>query len=443
MTQPRPELLRDPPDLPSQAAARAPASAPTPTDWRARYQSVRSWTEKLCAPLEIEDYVVQSMPDASPAKWHLAHTSWFFETFVLLPRARGYTQFHPQFAVLFNSYYEAVGPRHPRPERGMLTRPSVQEVYAYRRSVDAAMASFLESADPAREAELEYILELGFAHEQQHQELLLTDLQHALSRNPLQPVYAPRPSDASAPLPLTAAGFEAFAGGVASIGDTGGQFAFDNERPRHRVLTEPYSIARRLVTNGEYIEFIRDRGYERPELWLSDGWQFIQSEGVRAPLYWETPARGQHEQAGYARFSLHGLVPVDHAQPVSHVSFYEADAFARWAGARLPTEAEWELAFAERAIAGGHYAERGLYVPTHGASPFGSAWVWTASPYVAYPGFAPQPGALGEYNGKFMCNQIVLRGGSCFTPQSHMRATYRNFFPPTARWQVTGIRLAR
>jgi ergothioneine biosynthesis protein EgtB len=376
------------------------------------------------------------MPDASPAKWHLAHTSWFFETFVLQPRLAGYMPFHPQFAVLFNSYYEAVGPRHPRPERGMLSRPSVGEVYAYRKAVDTALLECLASAELT--PELRYILELGLSHEQQHQELLLTDLQHMLSKNPLAPVYTPLSGQRDSSSQPTAAGFERFPGGLAQIGYGGSDFAFDNERPRHRVVTEPYEISRRLVTAGEYLEFMRDGGYSRAELWLSDGWRFVQDERIDCPLYWE--AHGD----GYQRFSLHGMLPVDPAEPVCHVSFYEADAFARWAGARLPTEAEWELAYAARPIAG-QFAEpaQTKLLPVHTGSPFGSAWVWTASPYVAYPGFQPEPGALGEYNGKFMCNQLVLRGGSCFTPAGHIRPTYRNFFPATARWQVTGIRLAR
>ena len=423
----------------SEAAVLAPAETPAhaPVSREAlvaRYSQVRAWTEQLCAPLAVEDYVVQSMPDASPAKWHLAHTSWFFETFVLLARVPGYSAFHPQFGLLFNSYYEALGPRHPRPQRGLVTRPSVAEVYAYRHAVDAALCAWLDRAPLT--SELTALLELGLAHEEQHQELLLTDLQHMLSMNPLAPVYTPLP-----PLEpqLSAAGFERFAGGLAQIGSAGPEFTFDNERPRHRVVCEPYELARRLVTCGEYLEFMRDGGYTRADLWLSDGFRFVQDEAICAPLYWEACEGG-----GFARFSLHGLVPVDLAQPVCHVSFYEADAFARWAGARLPTEVEWELAYAKRPVTG-QFAGPGprALLPQHTSSPYGSAWVWTASPYVAYPGFTPEAGALGEYNGKFMCNQLVLRGGSCFSPEGHVRATYRNFFPPTARWQVTGIRLAR
>ena len=412
--------------LPTSAAD---SGTKSPAELAARYRTVRAWTEQLCQPLLAEDYVVQSMPDASPAKWHLAHTSWFFETFVLEAKLPGYQPFHPQFALLFNSYYEAVGPRHPRPERGLLTRPSVDEIYAYRGAVDRALLEFLPRAP-----DLSELLELGLAHEQQHQELLLTDLQHAFSRNPLAPVYRPAsPQLVSSPV---APGWEQFPGGLGWLGDAGAGFAFDNERPRHRVITEPYALASRLTSSGEYLEFMRDGGYARPELWLSDGWQFIQQHALQAPLYW------RECEGGYDRFTLHGMQPVDLEQPVCHVSFYEADAFARWAGARLPTEAEWELAYAERPIAG-QFVDAGALTPLHSGASFGSAWVWTASPYVAYPGFQPEAGALGEYNGKFMCNQLVLRGGSCFTPHGHMRASYRNFFPPTARWQVSGIRLAR
>jgi ergothioneine biosynthesis protein EgtB len=424
----------------SSALSHADSTADVTGELLARYRSVRAFSEHLCAPLKPEDYVVQSMPDASPAKWHLAHTSWFFETFVLAPRDPEYKSFHPQFAVLFNSYYEAVGPRHPRPERGMLSRPSVDEVYAYRNAVDTALLGWLADAEVS--PELRYMLELGMAHEQQHQELLLTDLQHMLSKNPLAPVYLPLPARTARTANLATdtqpAGYERFAGGLGQIGHGSDEFAFDNERPRHRVVTEAYELAKGLVTAAEYLDFMRDGGYSKPELWLSDGWRFIQDEGIRGPLYWEA------QDGDFARFSLHGTLPIDPAQPVCHVSFYEADAYARWAGARLPTEAEWELAYATRPIAG-QFAEaaRASLLPTQTGLPFGSAWVWTASPYVAYPGFTPEPGALGEYNGKFMCNQMVLRGGSCFTPANHFRVTYRNFFPPTARWQVTGIRLAR
>jgi ergothioneine biosynthesis protein EgtB len=400
----------------------------------ARYRSVRALSERLCAPLQPEDYVVQSMPDASPTKWHLAHTSWFFETFVLEASVRDYRAFHPQFRVLFNSYYEAIGPRHARAERGLLTRPTVSEVMAYRRSVDDAMLALLHEEEAAWQAVADRI-ELGLQHEQQHQELLLTDLQHAFSMNPLKPVYSERGIQlAAAPEPQR---YRAFDGGVEQIGFAGAGFAFDNERPRHRVFLEPFELATRLVTAGEYAEFIEEGGYRRPELWLSDGWAAVQREAWQAPLYWEARTAG-----AYSRYSLHGDVQVATHEPVCHVSFYEADAYARWAQQRLPSEAEWELAYADQAV-NGQFVEEGGFVPRCTASGFGSAWVWTSTPYVAYPGFRAEAGAIGEYNGKFMCNQMVLRGGSCFSPQPHLRATYRNFFPPSARWQVTGIRLAR
>jgi ergothioneine biosynthesis protein EgtB len=409
------------------------SSARAPRELEQRYRSTRAATERLCAPLAAEDFVVQSMPDASPTKWHLAHTTWFFETFVLEAYAPGYRVFHPQYRVLFNSYYEAVGPRHARAERGMLTRPTVAQVMAYRSAVDEAMLALLGRDESGEHAAR---IELGLAHEQQHQELMLTDLQHAFAQNPLAPVYTERSSPAmssATPEPLH---YNALPGDIYSIGDAGDGFAFDNERPRHRVLVEPYELASRLVLAGEYREFIEDGGYHRPELWLFDGWATAQSQGWRAPLYWE------ERDGAYVRYSLHGEVPIAAQDPVCHVSYYEADAFARWAGARLPSEAEWELAYASAPVTG-HFAEAGNWLPHHTASGFGSAWIWTATPYVAYPGFKPAAGAIGEYNGKFMCNQMVLRGGSCFSPQSHLRATYRNFFPPAARWQVSGIRLAR
>lgn len=400
-----------------------------------RFQSVRGFSGFLCEPLEAEDFVVQSMPDASPVKWHLAHTSWFFETFVLEPFVAGYKAHHPQFRVLFNSYYQSVGPQFTRAARGLLTRPTVREVLAYRRAIDEAVCALLASQHDCLPA-IEARVELGLQHENQHQELLLTDLQHALSMNPLQPVYRMQPEAASGGLAAPALEFVAHAGGLVELGHSGPGFAFDNETPRHRAYLAPYELASRLVTQREYGAFIADGGYRRPELWLSDGFAFLERTQTRLPLYWSEQA------GGYQRYSLHGPLPLDPDAPVCHVSYFEADAYARWAGARLPTEAEWELAHAAQPVTG-QFVEDGALVPRHTPSGFGSAWVWTRSPYVAYPGFEPSADALGEYNGKFMCDQWVLRGGSCFTPRASLRATYRNFFPATARWQVTGIRLAR
>jgi ergothioneine biosynthesis protein EgtB len=399
-----------------------------------RFRAVRGFSVALCEPLEAEDFVVQSMPDASPVKWHLAHTSWFFETFVLEPFVAGYQPHHPQFRVLFNSYYQTVGPQFTRAERGMLTRPTVREVFAYRAAIDEAVCTLLASGHDSLPA-IEARIELGLQHENQHQELLLTDLQHALAINPLQPVYRVQPEAASS-VAAPVLSFDAHAGGLVEIGHAGAGFAFDNETPRHRVYVEPYQLANRLVTQKEYREFISDGGYRRPELWLSEGFAFLERTSTRAPLYWSD------HSGEYQRYSLHGALPIDPDAPVCHVSYYEADAYARWAGARLPSEAEWELAYATQPVSG-QFVEDGALVPRHTASGFGSAWVWTRSPYVAYPGFQPSADALGEYNGKFMCDQWVLRGGSCFTPRASLRATYRNFFPASARWQVTGIRLAR
>jgi ergothioneine biosynthesis protein EgtB len=405
-----------------------------------RYRSVRQATEALCEPLTTEDYVIQSMPDASPAKWHLAHTTWFFETFVLTPHRVDYQPFHPQFAVLFNSYYNAVGPRWPRQERGLLSRPTVAEVFHYRAHVDEHMAALFE---PAAEKVLHRVADtivLGLHHEQQHQELLLTDLKHALSANPLRPVYhqvAPRTGKSPA------LEWHSFPAGVVWLGHDGNGFAFDNELPRHRVFLDAFQLANRLVTNSEYLAFMQDGGYERPELWLSDGWAARHTQGWTAPLYWE------HDADGWAAMTLTGLRLVNLDEPVCHVSYYEADAYARWAGARLPREAEWEIAATKVT---GHFADAAHYHPAaapaaddHGPiyQLYGDVWQWTASPYVAYPGYVPAKGALGEYNGKFMCNQMILRGGSCATPHSHARRSYRNFFPPEARWQFSGIRLAR
>ena len=420
-----------------------------------RYRAVRRMTEDLRGPLSPEDCGVQSMPDASPTKWHLAHTSWFFETFILseLP---GYQVFHPSFRSLFNSYYTGVGDRHARPARGLLSRPSLDEVLAYRRHVDQAMHRLID--DGSASASREPLIALGLHHEQQHQELILTDIQHAFWLNPLRPVYQPSPSPPSQLSPAEAPPLSWCdrPAGVIEIGASGEPFAFDNEGPRHAVLLQAHALASRLVTCSEYQAFIDDGGYRRPALWFSDGWDAVQQGGWDAPAYWEL------RDGGWWSFSLAGMQPVQPHEPVAHVSYYEADAFARWAGARLPTEAEWE-AGAVWAVAAGPCAQHNLLesgrlhtapAPTaaaaQGAVPtlppaqlFGDVWEWTQSPYTAYPGYHAPAGAVGEYNGKFMCNQMVLRGGSCLTPRSHIRATYRNFFGPAARWQMSGIRLAR
>ena len=402
----------------------------------ARYSRIRSSTTAICAPLATEDYVVQSMPDASPAKWHLAHTSWFFEQFILRARVPRYRGFHPLYEYLFNSYYQSVGRMHDRPQRGLLTRPTVSEILQYRAHVDTHMHTLLEHR--ADDDKLIALTQLGLNHEQQHQELLFTDLKHLLSCNPLLPAYRQRgPAEASCSAPLH---FVSFDGGVGEIGASGKHFCFDNETPRHRTLVEPYALSDRLVTNGEYLEFIRDGGYRRPEFWLSDGWSTVTSEAWQRPLYWSDTLD--------AEFTLHGLQSLDPAAPVAHLSYYEADAFARWAGARLPTEAEWELAAASLPVAGNLLDRHVLHPLGADDHPglrqmYGDVWEWTASPYTAYPGYRPPAGALGEYNGKFMCNQLVLRGGSCVTPSDHIRASYRNFFYPQARWQFSGVRLAR
>ncbi|HVV51602.1 MAG TPA: ergothioneine biosynthesis protein EgtB [Polyangia bacterium] len=396
------------------------------------YRAVRARTAALAAPLSAEDQMVQSMPEASPTKWHLAHTTWFFETLVLAPHLAGHRPVDPRYGFLFNSYYEGLGPRVERGSRGQLSRPSLAEVRDYRARVDAAVERFFEGEVPAAAAAT---LELGLHHEQQHQELLLTDIKHALGQQPLRPAYQAPPAPARRPpAPLR---FRSFEAGVAAVGHQGAGFAFDNEGPRHRRFLEAFALAERPVTCGEYLDFMRDRGYQRPELWLSDGWQRVQREGWRAPLYWEAG------EGGWSVYTLGGVRPVDPEEAVAHVSYFEADAFARWAGARLPTEAEWEHAAAGAAVAG-HFADAGRHHPGPAAAGmFGDVWQWTQSAYAPYPGYRPPAGALGEYNGKFMCSQMVLRGGSCLTPAGHLRATYRNFFPPEARWQMSGIRLAR
>lgn len=406
-----------------------------------QYREVRATTMRLAAPLSAEDQMLQSMPEASPTKWHLAHTTWFFETFLLAAHAPDYSSFDDRFRQLFNSYYKQVGPHPYRGARGLMSRPSLEEVHAYRCGVDEAMLELIERADD----DLLALIELGANHEQQHQELILTDIKHALWSSPLRPIYRARPigqNGAAATLK-----WREFDGGIYQAGHAGGGFAFDNEGPRHEVLLQPFRLASRAVTNGEWLDFMAEGGYRRPELWLSDGWDTVCAQQWEAPLYWD---RRDDE---WWQYTMSGTRQVEENEPVCHVSYYEADAFARWAGARLPREEEWEIAVGKNPVRGmlledEAFHPQGARDNEYGARTpalqqmFGDVWEWTASPYVAYPGFRPAAGALGEYNGKFMCNQMVLRGGSCATPSSHIRATYRNFFPPQARWQFSGVRLA-
>jgi ergothioneine biosynthesis protein EgtB len=395
------------------------------TALRELYDRVRAQTSALARPLSPEDMVLQSMPDASPTKWHLAHTTWFFETFVL----EG-APYRPEYPFLFNSYYDGVGERHPRDRRGMLSRPSVAEILEYRASIDARMREALATMSEEKAQRTV----LGLHHEMQHQELLLTDIKHALSMNSTHPVYEARAAQPCLPSPLVYVRHE---GGLVEIGAGNEGFAFDNERPRHRVWLEPHSIANRLVTCGEYAEFIKDGGYTRPELWLSEGFRHVSEHGVTRPMHWLDGDRISETQS----FTLGGTRALHPDEPVCHVSYFEADAYARWSKARLPTEAEWENAAPKTPA--GNFLEGSSLHPRGGSDFFGDVWVWTASAYSPYPGFAPLAGALGEYNGKFMVSQMVLRGGSCFSSRAHIRASYRNFFPPDARWQMTGIRLAR
>jgi ergothioneine biosynthesis protein EgtB len=416
-----------------------------------RYRRVRDFTARLCRDLQPEDYVVQSMPDVSPTKWHLAHTSWFFETFVVKAWMPRYRSEVPQYAYLFNSYYNAAGDMHRRDLRGLISRPTVAETYRFRESIDQCVAQLLD-ADDALLAEIEPILTLGLNHEQQHQELLLTDIKHVLAQNPLYPVFR----DAA---PETKIGvvppqrFIEFAEAIVAIGHDGAGFSYDNEGPRHRALVPAFSLANRLITNGEYLAFMEAGGYTRPEFWLSLGWTTVNEQRWRAPHYWV------ERDGAWWNFTLSGFRPVDESEPVTHLSYFEADAYANWAGARLPTEFEWERAASDLPIAGNFVDDERFHpgaLPANGDGPpsgrsdagalqqmFGDAWEWTRSAYLPYPGYRAGPGALGEYNGKFMCNQIVLRGGSCATSRDHIRATYRNFFQPEKRWQFTGLRLAR
>jgi ergothioneine biosynthesis protein EgtB len=404
----------------------------------ARFDSVRTRTESLCAPLQNEDYCIQAMADVSPPKWHLAHTTWFFEQFVLMPFAPAYKEFHPAFAHLFNSYYETAGTFFPRPQRGMLSRPTVEEVYRYRAHVDAAMQELLAHPPEHHAADILQRTQLGTEHEIQHQELLLMDTCYNFSINPLMPAYHKVVDTFAASTPPM--GWQEFGGGVLEIGHDGNGFSYDNERPRHQVLLRDYRLATRLVTNEEYLDFIEDDGYRRVDLWLSDGWRTINERQWHAPLYW------YREDGDWHHFDLSGAHKLRMHEPVSHLSYYEAHAYARWAGKRLPTEAEWEHA-ASNAPIEGNFLDNGYLIPQTAqqagmAQLYGDLWEWTQSAYSPYPGFRPLPGTLGEYNGKFMCDQLVLRGGCCITPQDHVRASYRNFFHAADRWMYSGLRLA-
>jgi ergothioneine biosynthesis protein EgtB len=417
------------------------STAWTADDVVARFDQVRSHTERLAAPLSPEDQTVQSMPDVSPTKWHRAHVTWFFETFVLADHEQGFAPFQDTYWFLFNSYYEAVGPRYARAQRGVISRPGAHDVGVYRDNVDARMRDLVSTLDEGTLGKLAGTIDLGFHHEQQHQELLLMDIKHVLSLNPLQPSYAGTRSPVTDPDRL---GWVDVEGGLVEIGHRGDGFSFDNELPLHQVHLEPFRLADRLVTNGEWLAFMADGGYRRPELWLSDGWGRVQAEGWDAPFYWS------EVDGVWFEHTLHGTWPVNPGLPVSHVSHYEADAYAAWAGKRLPTEAEWEHGVRAAGLdVTGNLADTETFHPRP-AGPstgtlrqaYGDCWEWTSSAYLPYPGFHPAAGAIGEYNGKFMSNQMVLRGGCAITSPDHTRASYRNFFPPGARWALSGVRLA-
>ena len=436
-----------------ETMARPFCMTPAAGDWivlAQQFERVRACTQKLAAPLSAEDACVQSMPDASPAKWHLAHTSWFFETFVLAVHQPGHQAFDGSFRMLFNSYYQQVGARHPRAQRGLLTRPALAQVIAYRAVVDEQMLALMaamKEKSPTTQQAVAQLVALGLQHEQQHQELMLTDIKHLLSCHPLWPAYASdgvaEENCVQAYADLTWLPLEA---GIYSMGHGGGSFAFDNEMPRHSVYVQAAQIASRPVNNGEFLRFVLDGGYSQPQWWLAEGWDWCQAQQLSHPWYWRQ-AEDAAGDAGWQEFSLYGVTALHALRPACHISYFEADAYARWAGARLPTEMEWEVAMGRLAWPVSRFGEPGRLHPevagTRAGAAIGQVWEWTHSSYAAYPGFRVAEGAVGEYNGKFMVNQYVLRGGSCLTPAGHARLTYRNFFPATARWQMTGLRLAR
>ena len=410
-----------------------------------RYRQVRDLTTRLCRTLQPEDFVVQSCPDVSPTKWHLAHTTWFFETFVLKVWMQRYRTEVPQYAYLFNSYYNAAGDMHRRDLRGLISRPTVAETYHYRTSVDDCLIKLLEGADDALLADIEPVLVLGLNHEQQHQELLITDIKHVFAQNPLYPVFESADEEKRQTTKVAQQKFIEFDEAMVTIGHKGDAFSYDNEGPQHRAFVPAFSLSNRPITNGEYLAFMDAGGYTRPEFWLSLGWTTVQEQRWEAPLYWVK------REDGWWNFTLSGFRPVDEAEPVTHISYFEADAYANWDGARLPTEFEWERAAAQQPI-DGNFVDTQRFHPRHAPARsndgqlfqiYGDVWEWTRSAYLPYPGYRAVPGAIGEYNGKFMCNQMVLRGGSCATSRDHIRPTYRNFFQPEKRWQFTGVRLAR